>query len=597
MKLYIKNLILFCSLVSVLTSCDLDVVPPAEISAENFWKTEKDAWYALNGCYQSMPAVDIWDEMCTDNAHSHKPWEGNMEMVQQNGINTAAPYGNYDFNAIRTANTYIARVDECDMSEELKVRTKAEARFFRAFAYLTLTQYFGKVAIVTEELPYDASTIARNSVEEVRNFILTELAEVAEILLESYSGGFMNEIGRVTRYAALALRSRAALYFGNYEEAEKSAKAVIDSGKYSLFKLTSLNAAQEQEAGEMDLYIDFAELGIDKDKFIKGMFSYEALWQGANATPANPEYVLTHEYICLKDLVYEIESIITHRAADEDIQWIYEKNKEDIPYPYVYGSSLHLRQIFLNIYGNCIKYNRPGGKITTVMEAADVHDGICTYRWTISDTGVGMSPEFLSHIFDPFSQEKTDARSVYQGTGLGMSIAKALFEQMGGNIEVFSKLGEGSTFVITLPFERAQELKTTVIEKTEKESIQDIKILLAEDNELNQEVARILLEEEGAKVFCVNNGQKAVEAFSTHPAGSYDLILMDIMMPVMGGYEATRQIRRLDRTDARFIPIIALTANAFAEDIQHAMDAGMNAHVAKPLNIKTIKKIIINQLK
>ena len=297
MKLYIKNLILFCSLVSVLTSCDLDVVPPAEISAENFWKTEKDAWYALNGCYQSMPAVDIWDEMCTDNAHSHKPWEGNMEMVQQNGINTAAPYGNYDFNAIRTANTYIARVDECDMSEELKVRTKAEARFFRAFAYLTLTQYFGKVAIVTEELPYDASTIARNSVEEVRNFILTELAEVAEILPESDSGGFMNEIGRVTRYAALALRSRAALYFGNYEEAEKSAKAVIDSGKYSLFKLTSLNAAQEQEAEEMDLYIDFAELGIDKDKFIKGMFSYEALWQGANATPANPEYVLTHEYM------------------------------------------------------------------------------------------------------------------------------------------------------------------------------------------------------------------------------------------------------------------------------------------------------------
>ena len=262
--------------------------------------------------------------------------------------------------------------------------------------------------------------------------------------------------------------------------------------------------------------------------------------------------VLTHEYICLKDLVYEIESIITHRAADEDIQWIYEKNKENIPYPYVYGSSLHLRQIFLNIYGNCIKYNRPGGKITTVMEAADVQDGICTYRWTISDTGIGMSLEFLSHIFDPFSQEKTDARSVYQGTGLGMSIAKALFEQMGGNLEVFSKLGEGSTFVITLPFERAQELKTTVIEKTERESIQDIKILLAEDNELNQEVARILLEEEGAKVFCVNNGQKAVEAFSTHPAGSYDLILMDIMMPVMGGYEATRQIRRLDRADGMY---------------------------------------------
>ena len=292
-----KKIVLCFVLASVVFSCDLDVVPPADISAENFWKTENDAWYALNACYQSMPALDIWDEMCTDNAHSHKPWEGNMEMVQQNGINTASSYGNYDFSAIRTANTYIARVDGCDMSEELKIRTKAEARFFRAFAYLTLTQYFGKVAIITEELPYDAPTVARNSVEEVRNFILAELAEVAEILPEDYSGGFMNETGRVTRYAALALRARAALYFGNYEEAEKSAKAVMESGKYSLFKLNSLSAAQEQEAEEMDLYIDFEKLGIDKEKFIYGMFSYEALWQGTNASPTNPEYVLTHEYM------------------------------------------------------------------------------------------------------------------------------------------------------------------------------------------------------------------------------------------------------------------------------------------------------------
>lgn len=297
MKLHIKSLVLLCALTGVLTSCDMDVVPPAAISAENFWQTEKDAWFALNGCYQSMPGLDIWDEMSTDNAHSHKPWEGNMEMVQQNGINTATTYGDYKFDAIRTANTYIARVEGCDMAEDLKIRTKAEARFFRAFAYLNLTLYFGKVAIVTEELPYDAPTVARNSVEEVRDFILTELAEVANLLPESYSGGFMNEAGRVTRYAALALRSRAALYFGNYAEAEKSAKAVMESGKYSLFRLTSLNAAQEQEAEEMDLYIDFSESGIDKDKFIKGMFSYEALWQGANATPANPEYVLTHEYM------------------------------------------------------------------------------------------------------------------------------------------------------------------------------------------------------------------------------------------------------------------------------------------------------------
>lgn len=309
------------------------------------------------------------------------------------------------------------------------------------------------------------------------------------------------------------------------------------------------------------------------------------------------ELVLSHEPFNVIEQGREIMTIIGMQAQEQGLTTVMEVEPEVYENPYIYGSPLHLSRAMMNIYSNCIKYNKENGEIRTHVRLLHSDEKILTYQWTVSDTGIGISEDYLNRIFEPFTQEGTDARSVYQGTGLGMSIAKALFEQMGGNIEVFSKLGEGSTFVITLPFERAQELKTTVIEKTEKESIQDIKILLAEDNELNQEVARILLEEEGAKVFCVNNGQKAVEAFSTHPAGSYDLILMDIMMPVMGGYEATRQIRRLDRTDARSIPIIALTANAFAEDIQHAMDAGMNAHVAKPLNIKTIKKIIINQLK
>ena len=309
------------------------------------------------------------------------------------------------------------------------------------------------------------------------------------------------------------------------------------------------------------------------------------------------ELVLSHEPFNVIEQGKEIMTIISMQAYEQGITTVMEVEPEVYENPYIYGSPLHLSRAMMNIYSNCIKYNKENGEIRTHVRLLHSDKKILTYQWTISDTGIGISEDYLNRIFEPFTQEGTDARSVYQGTGLGMSIAKALFEQMGGSIEVFSKQGEGSTFVITLPFERAQELKTTVIEKTERESIQDIKILLAEDNELNQEVARILLEEEGAEVFCVNNGQKAVEVFSTHPAGSYDLILMDIMMPVMGGYEATRQICRLDRTDAQSIPIIALTANAFAEDIQHAMDAGMNAHVAKPLNIKTIKKIIINQLK
>ena len=245
-------------------------------------------------------------------------------------------------------------------------------------------------------------------------------------------------------------------------------------------------------------------------------------------------------------------TIIGMQAQEQGLTTVMEVEPEVYENPYIYGSPLHLIRAMMNIYSNCIKYNKENGEIRTHVRLLHSDEKILTYQWTVSDTGIGISEDYLSRIFEPFTQEGTDVRSVYQGTSLEMSIAKALFEQMGGNLEVFSKLGEGSTFVITLPFERAQELKTTVIEKTERESIQDIKILLAEDNELNQEVARILLEEEGAKVFCVNNGQKAVEAFSTHPAGSYDLILMDIMMPVMGGYEATRQIRRLDRADGMY---------------------------------------------
>lgn len=297
MKRYIHRYIKVLAISCMTTACNLDVTPPASLSVDKFWKTEKDAWYALNGCYTSMPSIDIFDEMCTDNAHSHKPWEGNMELVQQNGINTASPYGNYNFTSVRQANTFITHVEQCEMDQELKERMKAEARFFRAFAYLNLTQYFGKVPLVTEELPYDAPLCPRNSKEEVRDFILTELEQVADILPASYKGGYMHEIGRVTKYAALSLRARAALYFGNYQEAEKSAKAVIESGQYDLFKLSSLTADQKKEADEMDLYIDFDEKGVDKTNFILGMFSYESLWLGEHATPKNPEYILTREYM------------------------------------------------------------------------------------------------------------------------------------------------------------------------------------------------------------------------------------------------------------------------------------------------------------
>ena len=296
MKLYIKNLILFCSLVSVLTSCDLDVVPPAEFSAENFWKTEKDAWYALNGCYQSMPAVDIWDEMCTDNAHSHKPWEGPYELIQQNGVSSESDRG-YSFRTIRIVNNFLEKVDGCEMDAALRERMKAEARYFRASDYLDLTTKFGKVPLVTTVMEYDAPNVNRDPVETVQAFILSELAEIAEILPDSYPGGEGYEKGRITRAGALALRARAALYFGNFAEAEASAGKIIQEGHHSLFRVTSLNAAQQNEADEMELYIDFEAKNIDKDKFVIGMFCYECLWHKENANPDNPEYLVTRGYM------------------------------------------------------------------------------------------------------------------------------------------------------------------------------------------------------------------------------------------------------------------------------------------------------------
>ena len=306
---------------------------------------------------------------------------------------------------------------------------------------------------------------------------------------------------------------------------------------------------------------------------------------------------LTHEWISLAELATEILTIIRVRAVDAGLKWIYDKEKSSIPHPYVYGSPVHLRQIFLNIYGNCIKYNRPGGTISTLIDTVEEHDGICTYRWVIKDTGIGMSKEFLQHIFEPFAQEKDDARSVYQGTGLGMAIVKNLIDEMKGTISVASEEGTGSTFVITIPLEIAPAPKRVPEEnKVEKVDIQGMHLLIAEDNELNAEIAETILKDQGAETTVVHDGKRAVELFRNSPEGTFDVILMDIMMPVMDGLTATRNIRALNRPDAGTIPIIAMTANAFKEDEEKCLQAGMNAHLAKPLDIEKMKLTIQEQM-
>ena len=305
------------------------------------------------------------------------------------------------------------------------------------------------------------------------------------------------------------------------------------------------------------------------------------------------EILLAHEAFDLAQLSRDVLSLIEQKAADSGITMQHDPNSDPLDPSDVYGSPLHLRQIFLNIYTNCIHYNKVGGTITTLVESLGVKSRVVTYRWTISDTGIGMSEAFLQHIFDPFAQESTDARSVYHGTGLGMTIVKSLVDQMHGSIDVRSAVGVGSTFVITLSFPLAAH--AAVAPQTPDGSsprLAGLHLLLADDNELNAEIAETLLTDQGAQVTTVPDGRKAVELFQNSAPGTFDAILMDIMMPEMDGLEATRTIRALDRPDAKTIPILAMTANAFAEDARKCLAAGMNAHLAKPLRIDLVTRTI-----
>ena len=267
-------------------------------------------------------------------------------------------------------------------------------------------------------------------------------------------------------------------------------------------------------------------------------------------------------------------------------------NRAKVAIPDVLVDEIRVREVLINVLGNAIKYTKDGGTITfaTEMRKGNTPSDIVVI-FTIADTGIGMSKDFQAHMFDDFSQEKTDARTQYNGTGLGLAISKKYVDLLGGTIAVDSKKNIGTTFTIEIP------MTLTTTEPLNKETpenadISGFHILLAEDNELNAEIAQTFLEDAGAKTTVAHNGEQALEIFQSHAPKTFDAVLMDIMMPVMDGLAATRAIRNLDRPDAKTIPIIAMTANAFAEDAEKCMAAGMNAHIAKPVEIETIKRAI-----
>lgn len=305
------------------------------------------------------------------------------------------------------------------------------------------------------------------------------------------------------------------------------------------------------------------------------------------------EILLEKRPIDLKATLDTIAGIMEKQAGKKGIT-IYRH--DDILHNYILGSQGHLKRLIMNIVSNAIKYNKENGKIYLACRERSCDGHMVNIEFTCRDTGMGMSQEYQARIFEPFTREAHGADVPEGGTGLGMSIAKSIVDKMGGTITFVSQSGKGTTFFINLPFEldlaREERHAKEEAAKPDNMSLEGVNILLVEDNPLNQDIAKFLLENMGAKIQMANNGQEAVEQFSASKPGDIDIILMDIMMPVMNGYEAAKAIRSMDRPDAAEIPIVAMTANAFTDDKQQAFEAGMNEHLAKPLDKDLLLKTL-----
>lgn len=294
----------------------------------------------------------------------------------------------------------------------------------------------------------------------------------------------------------------------------------------------------------------------------------------------------------LHDILESCIAVMSAQAEEKGIRLALKET--ELHHSRLIGNPLDLKQILMNVIDNALKYNRPHGSVFVRVRETGFRDGTADFRFVIEDTGIGIGEDFKKHIFEPFTQENQGARTDYAGIGLGMSIVKKLAEQMEGTVEVESRIGEGSVIYITVPIRVDGEKHADPAEEELdlQSNIAGMRVLLVDDNEINREILEFMLKDAGADVVCANNGRAAVDMFAASDTGTLDCVLMDLMMPVMSGYEAARVIRGLDRADAKTVPIIALSANAFEEDVAMAKDAGMNEHLAKPVDIQKMFKVM-----
>ena len=443
--------------------------------------------------------------------------------------------------------------------------TFGKARNFYVYTYAPAQRYFEVVAaVVASVLALCGGVIATVVLARRR----AERQRFADLLLQERDYG--DKLAKAAREASSANSAKTEFLRRMSHDLRtpiNGIRGMVEVGNANADDLQKQTECRSKIWTASGLLLDLANEALDMSRLESGQVSLDLV-------PTN-----------LVALNYEVRDILERQAEERLVTIICDQ--EALDHPYVRASVTHLKRLLANIAGNAVKYNRRGGYVRMTCREVEPMDGISVYEYTIADNGIGMSEEFQQHIYEPFTREKQQVEGALSGTGLGVSIAKQLVELMGGTMSFTSAMGQGTTFTIRLPFERCKQSEIPQAVRADAgdgDALQGLRVLLVEDNDLNAEIAQFTLSRAGAVVTHAKDGESAVEAFAASAPHEYDVVLMDIMMPGIDGLEATRQIRALDREDAATTPIIAVSANAFADDRRLSREAGMDAHLSKPVS-------------
>lgn len=447
--------------------------------------------------------------------------------------------------------------------------TFGKARQFYVYTYTSARRYFETVAVVVASVlvlyggAIPATALVRRHAERQR---------LTDLLLQERDYG--DKLAKAVREASSANSAKTEFLRRMSHDLRtpiNGIRGMVEVGNANAGDLQKQTECRSKIWTASGLLLDLANEALDMSRLESGQVDL-------NLVPTN-----------LVALNREVSDILERQAEERLVTIICDQQTLDHPYARV--SVTHLKRLLVNIAGNAVKYSRRGGYVRLTCREVEPVDGVPVYEYTIADNGIGMSEEFQQHLYEPFSREEQQVEGASSGTGLGASIAKQLVELMGGTMSFTSTLGQGTTFTIRLPFEQCKrsEIPQAVrVDAVDVDAVRGLRVLLVEDNELNAEIAQFTLDRAGAVVVHAKDGESAVETFAASAPHEYDVVLMDIMMPGIDGLEATRQIRALDREDAATTPIIAVSANAFADDRRLSREAGMDAHLSKPVSAQEL---------